>query len=56
VKVVIEMYTGASDEPAEVHELSVGDTFDDLSDQWSWFKVAAFTSPGDEAAAKREDS
>ena len=44
MKVVIEMHTYGTDDPAEICELSVGDTFEDLSDQWSWFKIAGFTS------------
>ena len=48
MKVVIEMYTYASSEPEEVRELSVGDKFDDLSDQWSWFKIAGFISEDSE--------
>jgi hypothetical protein len=52
MKVVIEMYTYAASQPEEVRELSVGDTFEDLSDQWSWFKIAGFT--GDTASEAEE--
>jgi hypothetical protein len=55
MKVVIEMYTYGDDQPEEVRELSVGDTFEDLSDQWSWFKIAGFTSEGGELADTATD-
>jgi hypothetical protein len=46
VRVIVEMYTCASDKPQEIRVLGVGDEFEDLSDQWSWFKIAGFTVEG----------